>query len=91
MRARSGSLAHAAVAEAARRICAAHVEREYFNLFIGLGRGELLPYGSYYLTGFLHDRPLARLREDLVRLGIERAAGQAEALQTIMVCGLETC
>jgi TorA maturation chaperone TorD len=71
-------LAHAAVAEAARRICAAHVEREYFNLFIGLGRGELLPYGSYYLTGFLHDRPLARLREDLVRLGIERAAGQAE-------------
>jgi TorA maturation chaperone TorD len=37
-----------------------------------------LPYGSYYLTGFLHERPLARLREDLVRLGLERAAGQAE-------------
>ena len=33
-----------------------------FDLFIGLGRGELLPYGSYYLTGFLHERPLARLR-----------------------------
>ena len=45
---------------------------------MGLGRGELLPYGSYYLTGFLHERPLARLREDLVRLGIERAAAQAE-------------
>ena len=43
------------------------VEREYFNLFIGLGRGELLPYGSYYLTGFLHERPLARLRDDLAR------------------------
>jgi TorA maturation chaperone TorD len=57
---------------------AAHVGREYFDLFIGLGRGELLPYGSYYLTGFLHDRPLARLREDLIRLGLERAAGQAE-------------
>jgi TorA maturation chaperone TorD len=70
--------AHAAVAEAARRTSAAHVEREYFNLFIGLGRGELLPYGSYYLTGFLHERPLARLRQDLVQLGIERAAGQAE-------------
>jgi TorA maturation chaperone TorD len=54
------------------------VEREYFDLFIGLGRGELLPYGSYYLTGFLHERPLARLRADLSRLGIERAAGQAE-------------
>src|SRR6266550_1948229 len=70
--------AHAAVAEAASRSSAAQVDREYFNLFIGLGRGELLPYGSYYLTGFLHGRPLARLREDLVRLGIERAAGQAE-------------
>ena len=70
--------AHAAVAEAARSTSAAHVEREYFNLFIGLGRGELLPYGSYYLTGFLHERPLARLRQDLVQLGIERAAGQAE-------------
>jgi len=42
------------------------------------GRGELLPYGSYYLTGFLHERPLARLRADLSKLGIERAAGQAE-------------
>jgi TorA maturation chaperone TorD len=70
--------AHAAVAEAASHTSAAHVEQEYFNLFIGVGRGELLPYGSYYLTGFLHERPLARLREDLVRLGIERAAGQAE-------------
>jgi TorA maturation chaperone TorD len=70
--------AHAAVAEAAGRTSAMHVQREYFDLFIGLGRGELLPYGSYYLTGFLLDRPLARLRQDLVRLGMERAADQAE-------------
>jgi TorA maturation chaperone TorD len=42
--------AHAAVAEAAGRSSAVHVQREYFDLFIGLGRGELLPYGSYYLT-----------------------------------------
>jgi TorA maturation chaperone TorD len=70
--------AHSAVAEAAGRTTAVHVQREYFDLFIGLGRGELLPYGSYYLTGFLLDRPLARLRQDLVRLGIERATGQAE-------------
>ena len=48
-----------------------------FNLFIGLGRGELLPYGSSYLTGFLHERPLARLRADLGPLGIERAEGNA--------------
>jgi TorA maturation chaperone TorD len=70
--------AHAAVAQAASQTSAVHVEREYFNLFIGVGRGELLPYGSYYLTGFLHERPLARLRTDLDRLGIERVAGQTE-------------
>ena len=69
---------HAALAEAAGRADAARLEREYFALFIGLGRGELLPYGSYYLTGFLHERPLARLRAHLARLGIERSAGQAE-------------
>ena len=71
-------LVHAALADAASRTNAEHIEREYFDLFIGLGRGELLPYGSYYLTGFLHERPLARLREHLARLGIERAAGRAE-------------
>jgi len=71
-------VAHAALAEAASRATREGVEREYFDLFIGLGRGELLPYGSYYLTGFLHERPLARLRYDLARLGIERAPGCAE-------------
>lgn len=45
---------------------------EYQNLFIGVGRGELLPFGSYYLTGFLNEKPLARLRNDMVALGIER-------------------
>jgi len=54
------------------------VEREFFDLFIGLGRGELLPYASYYLTGFLYERPLARLRADLAPLGIERSEGNAE-------------
>jgi TorA maturation chaperone TorD len=71
-------VAHAALAEAASRTTPERVEREFFDLFIGLGRGELLPYGSYYLTGFLHERPLARLRETLAQLGIERAQGQAE-------------
>src|SRR5262247_1457059 len=71
-------LAHAALAEAAQLTSAERAEREYFDLFIGLGRGELLPYGSYYLAGFLHERPLARLRDSLAQLGIERAAGQAE-------------
>ena len=43
---------------------------EYNDLFIGIGRGELLPYASYYLTGFLHEKPLARLRGDMTALGI---------------------
>ena len=71
-------LAHADLAEAASDANADKVEREFFNLFIGVGRGELLPYGSYYLTGFLHERPLARLRQDLIELGVERAEGVAE-------------
>lgn len=48
------------------------VRREYHDLFIGVGRGELLPYGSYYLTGFLNEKPLARLRNDMAALGIAR-------------------
>ena len=71
-------LALIALADAARHTDAHKVSREFFNLFIGVGRGELMPYGSYYLTGFLHERPLADLRGDLVRLGIERADGVAE-------------
>jgi TorA maturation chaperone TorD len=65
--------AHERLAAAADTKDAAAVAREYFDLFIGVGRGELLPYGSYYLTGFLNERPLARLRADLDMLGIERA------------------
>lgn len=49
------------------------VEREFNALFIGLGRGELLPYASYYLTGFLHEKPLAQLRQDMAARGITRA------------------
>ena len=53
---------------------------EFFELFIGVGRGEILPYASYYLTGFLHERPLALVREDMGKLGIARAerAGEPE-------------
>jgi TorA maturation chaperone TorD len=70
--------AHAVLAEAAAGAIAAKVEREYFDLFVGLGRGELLPYASYYLTGFLNERPLSRLRADLAALGIERLANNSE-------------
>jgi hypothetical protein len=65
-------LARSRLAAAASATNARAVEQEYFDLFVGLGRGELLPYASFYLTGFLHERPLARVREDLSALGVER-------------------
>jgi TorA maturation chaperone TorD len=55
------------------RCKAAEVAEEYQSLFVGLVRGELVPYGSYYLTGFLHEKPLAKLRDDLQAFGIARA------------------
>ena len=71
-------MAHVELAAAAAGGDDRAVSKEFFDLFIGLGRGELLPYASYYLTGFLHERPLARVREDLERLGIERAGPSRE-------------
>lgn len=66
-------LAIAELSRAAAGVDAAAAEREFNALFIGLGRGELLPYASYYLAGNLHDKPLARLRSDMGALGIVRA------------------
>ena len=66
-------MAHIELAAAAAAADDGAISKEFFGLFIGVGRGDLLPYASYYLTGFLHERPLARVREDLDALGIERA------------------
>jgi TorA maturation chaperone TorD len=71
-------LLHMSLAEAAEETTADAESREFFRLFVGVGRGELLPYGSYYLTGFLHERPLARVREDLAKYGVERQEGTFE-------------
>jgi len=59
------------IKQAAERVEPASLEDEYQELFIGIGRGELVPYGSWYVTGFLMERPLAELRVDLRRLGFE--------------------
>lgn len=71
---------------------------EYQELFIGVGRGELMPYGSWYMTGFLMEKPLAELRGDLRRLGFERqeqvhepedhAAALCETMSLIITSGL---
>jgi TorA maturation chaperone TorD len=71
------------LAEAARGATPDRVAEEYHDLFIGLTRGELLPHGSYYLTGFLNERPLALLRGALARLGIARAAEQASGIRGV--------
>jgi TorA maturation chaperone TorD len=71
-------VAHTALAEVAARTNEEDAGREYLDLFIGLGRGLLLPYSSYYLTGALYGRPLARLRETLRLLGIEKVGGPSE-------------
>ncbi len=67
-----------AMARASRATTPEGVAREYHDLFVGVGRGELLPYASYYLTGFLNERPLAQVRIDLQGLGIERDAAMTE-------------
>lgn len=66
-------MAQIALAEAAAAASEERARREFFELFIGVGRGEIVPYASFYLTGFLNDLPLAQLREDLKRLGLARA------------------
>ena len=71
-------MAHIELAAVASATDDRAANKEFFDLFIGLGRGELLPYASYYLTGFLHERPLARVRGDLDLLGIERAGTSRE-------------
>ena len=64
--------------EAARAADPEDLDDEYHALFIGLGRGELVPYGSWYITGFMMDKPLAALRADLARLGFERSERVSE-------------
>ncbi len=54
------------------------VVSEFNALFVGLGRGELLPYASYYMTGFLNEKPLAKLRGDMAAMGMTRASNVFE-------------
>jgi TorA maturation chaperone TorD len=61
------------LAKLAKAATPGSVEREFNTLFIGLARGELLPYASYYMTGFLNEKPLALLRADMAAQSITRA------------------
>ena len=61
-----------ALADAAKSQDVKRLEFEFNDLFIGLGRGEIVPYGSWYLTGYLMEQPLSDLRDHLAALGFER-------------------
>lgn len=63
----------ATLSRVARALSPKAVESEFNALFIGLGRGELMPYASYYLTGFLNEKPLAALRADMLALTMKRS------------------
>ena len=71
-------LAHAALAKSAQHTSEESAAREYFALFAGLGEGALLPYSSHYLAETLYGRPLVRLRQTLLHLGIERSPERTE-------------
>lgn len=64
--------AWAALKLAAGQFSPEQLEDEYFTLFLGVGCGEILPYGSWFMTGSLMDTPLALLRQDLAQMGFER-------------------
>jgi len=67
-----------ALADAGREAGAEAIADEFQTLFIGLGESELKPYASYYLTGFMYEKPLAELRAALADLGLARAEGVPE-------------
>lgn len=48
------------------------VANEYDALFGGVGKPEVYLFGSFYLSGFLNEKPLAALRGDLAALGLAR-------------------
>jgi TorA maturation chaperone TorD len=65
--------------DAARKYPVQAIEKEFQTVFVGLGQGEVVPYASWYLEGLLMTLPLARLRLDLIRLGISRRKEVHEA------------
>jgi TorA maturation chaperone TorD len=61
-----------ALVGAAREMPDDAIAAEFDALFGGVGKPEVYLYGSHYLSGFLNEKPLARLRTDLIALGLGR-------------------
>jgi len=90
------SQAWVAVSKAAQESNQEALTDEYQNLFIGVGRGEVMPFGSWHIAGALMEKPLVALRQDLMQLGFERADDVKEpedhisALCEVMAMLIET-
>ena len=68
-----------ALQQAAAQTDAEAVKEEFETAFIGTGRQPVMLYGSFYVAGFLHDKPLALLRDDLTKMGIARRGDRHES------------
>jgi TorA maturation chaperone TorD len=68
-----------ALADAASVVPAEAVDEEYANIFVGVGRPPLMLFASFYLAGFMMEKPLAELRDDLRDLGFARATNVHES------------
>ncbi len=66
------------VIAASRDLTDAQIKAEYESLFGGVGKPEVYLFGSFYLSGFLNEKPLARLRESLIQYGLERDSAMFE-------------
>lgn len=62
----------------ARSLSDEAIQSEYNVLFGGMSKPEVYLYGSHFLSGFLNEKPLARLRTDLAGLGLARDEGMPE-------------
>ena len=61
-----------------RAASVASAAAEFAALFQGVGKPEVFPYASFFLAGFVNEKPLAQLRTDLAALGLTRDTAQFE-------------
>ena len=61
-----------AVVASARELSDTSIAQEYDALFGGVGKPALYLFGSHYLSGFLNEKPLAKLRHALADLSLSR-------------------
>jgi TorA maturation chaperone TorD len=67
-----------ALQQAAANADAETVKEEFDTAFIGTGRQPVMLYGSFYLAGFLNEKPLAQLRDELTQMGLGRSGNSHE-------------